>query len=126
MEFCHFSEPNYSSALKEKILTGESDKVYKKTFVAALVHNNEHYGTAFFITNSILLTAASRLEKFFICEDVDFNDFWAYVGTHVLFHHGKRYYFAYVEVHKDYDFETKLPHYDIGAIKVHYRKFDSL
>ena len=120
MKVCHFAESNYSSALKEKMVDGTSVLEGGKKFLAALVHNSQHYGTGFFVTNRILLTAASRLEKFFMCDDVDFDEFYAYVGSHILYKMGHKYYFEHVEVHKDYDFTTKLPYYDIGTIKVHF------
>ena len=120
MKVCHFAESNYSSALMEKMFDGNTVLEGGKKFLAALVHNFKHYGTGFFVTDRILLTAASHLEKFFMCDDVDFDEFYAYVRSHILYKNGRQYYFEHVEVHKKYDFHTKLPYYDIGTIKVHF------
>ena len=114
-----FTESDNLSSLEEKIVSGkEVTSMYFKCIVA-LKEDDKHFGTAAFISEKHLVTAAECLRGFFTCENPDFKKFYAWVDSYDLFYEGKKYHFEQVEIHEGYDFETRFPAANIGVITVH-------
>ena len=118
MKFYFITESNNLAPPEGKIGIGKVVKVKSMRYIVALKENDEHFGTAFFISQKHVLTAAECLRRFFTCGNSDFPHVYAWVGSNDLMRGGEKYYFDQVEAHKGYDYNKRIPLNNIGLITV--------